>query len=516
MKISQISPNFTHKLGKAGENQHEEAKSTSKLQQNPNTLSKDLTRAGILGLTLIGATPNLVACTTNVNTAQAPVTSEVQESHDDVETIDQIADNISAISDESNKIVLSDISLTSVPVTEFYFTNDENVTKLTPNEDIPTNENGSIIVTVSEFASSNKDEGTTLDEIINKVYSDALNQYEGEQKTAVFNKIVDETIQANPSLSTFISEELGDDATSYEAISDLNLYSGKSSSDQSLDTRLLTMPTAIVFQVQGEKPENVGFNYSATSYSPALETASVFTGVEDLLEGEFSSLSDSIYSLYGEDISDEAYRDILYAVVNAPENASEFEYVLDKMNFNDIVKTANITDLNRTLEENTSDSMIGLFYPTVTTLRTNAENADLENSDKNGIIYQISPAAVKNGQNDRTITIESKKLDTEMQSGDVYALKDVLQFYSSPDGKGRFATVEDGKLELNYDIEYSDEFAKNILQQVAYANLDIFTAEYTDAKGTYEYGVFDVEDGYDTTDKSLEDIIKHSTINMTR
>ncbi len=478
-------------------------------------------KAALIGSAALMTLP-LASCNNNqaqINNVDSNALNSHEQTQVQTQTPDDIINQTDALMDSGliDKTLLADVSLISVPVSEFYFTNSNGEVILHPNENLPRNEEGSIIVTITENASENLTGGNTLNEIISKVYSDDLASYDEDEQSAIKNKIIDEIIQSNPSLAAYIKVEMGDKARSYEKISGLDLYKGTTSSDQLLDTRLLTMPTSIVYQVQGEEPENVTFITSSSLYTPSSNSASVIKDGGDLLDDEFSSFSDMIYGMYGKDISDEAYRDIVYAVVNSPENAAEFEYILDEMNFNDIIETANINDLNRTLDENTDKELLGISLPSVTTLRTTAKNADVKSGNRDGIVYQISPSAVVDGQNDLSISIvDNTDKDGLMKEGQVFKLADVLQFYNSPDGNGRFALVVDGKLVLNDNVNYVDEFATQILQQVVYANLDIFATKYEDQNGIHNYGVFDVDKDYDTEGKTLDEILQHSTINIDR
>ena len=439
--------------------------------------------------------------------------------HEQTQTPNDIADQADLLvnSGDIGKVILADVSTITVPVSEFYFTNSDGVVTLYPNKNLPKNNEGTVIVTITDKSSNEATSGNTLNEIIPKIYSDVLNSYNEDEQASIKNKIIDEIIQSNPSLAQYISEELGDKARSYEKISGLDLYNGNLGNSGILDTRLLIMPNVIAYQVQGENPENSKFVISSSLYTPSSNSASVIKDGSELLDGEYSSFSKMIYGEYGNDISDEAYRDIVYAVVNSPENAVEFEAVLDQMDFNEIINTANINDLNRTLDENTDKEMLGIFLPSVTTLRTAANNADVKSGNRDGIVYQISPAAVVDGQNDLSVSIvDNTNEDGLMKDGQVFKLADVLQFYNSPDGNGRFAIVSNGKLYLNNDVNYVGEFATQILQQVVFANLDIFASEYEDNNGIYKYGVFDVDKNYDTEGKSIDDILEHSTINIDR
>ena len=473
--------------------------------------TKRVTAATLAALAGVG----LAGCGSQAETTTPPTFVE-QEFKDQV--IDNIGSSLDIIQNgRSDKILLTDINLFSLPVSEFYLPSVDNRTVINPNSQLPRNNQGTVIVTITEKSSDEMNEGNTLGEIVSKVYSDELSNYEGEEYTAVFNKLIDEVVQANPSLSAYVQKELGDNADSYEDVANLNLYKGSSSVDQTLDTRLLTIPTVVSWQVQGKEPNNYSSFYTSSTYAPKSDSASVIDGGSNLMNGEYKSFVDMILGEYGKDISDEAYRDIVYGVVNDPRNAHHFEKVLDDMNFYDIIKTGNIHDLNRTLEANVDGTLIGVSLPTVNTFRTNATADNKNDGSKNLIIYQISPAAVKDGQNDRQILIiNNTNKNGKMSAGDVFMLKDVLQFYSSPDGNGRFANVENGKLVMNSDVNYQEDFATNILQQVVYANLPIFTAEYEDENGIHPYGVFDVNEGYDTKGKTLEQIIQNSTINFDR
>ena len=519
MKITNISLNFP-KVFKKQEN-IEEKKQISFEGDSKETALK----VGALVTVPVALISTLTACNENIpNETNEETTTQTQEQNT---SLDEEATSLGTKYDNINtngiinltadgKIILVNTDYHSLPISEFYLTNVKGQEKLHPNKDLTRNDEGTVIITISNTETPNdKESGITLNEIVEEVYSEALSQYGDEEERAnIKNKMIDEIIQANPSLSSYINEEIGF-AESYKKIGELNLYDGKSSNDEYLDTRLLTIPTTIVYQKQGIEAKDVDFTTSFTNYVPNSKIASVVKDSDDLLPNEYKSFSDMVYGVYGENISPEAYRDIVYAIVNSPANAYEFEYALDRMNFNEIIKTGNITDINRTLDENTNKLMFGLEMPNVTTLRVNSNDAYRNTAKNSAIIYQISPAALTEGKNDRVITLSDLTGDIKL-SGDVFALKDVLQFYSSPDGNGRFAYIENGKTILNNDVNYVDEFANQIMKQVVYANIDLFATPYAIGDTVYEYGVFDVNEGFDTEGKSLDEIIKNSTINETR
>ena len=79
------------------------------------------------------------------------------------------------------------------------------------------------------------------------------------------------------------------------------------------------------------RAKDLDFSTSFTNYIPNTQTASIVKASDDLLENEYKSFSDMVYGVYGKDISNEAYRDIVYAIVNSPANAYEFEKALDEI-----------------------------------------------------------------------------------------------------------------------------------------------------------------------------------------
>ena len=479
--------------------------------QSSANLGKNILRVGAGVFSVLSLTSTLSGCKADTT---LPVTTQLEETVTQQQSLDILGSMLDA-QHTSGKTPLVDVGFVSMPVTEFYFTNAGQEVIYYPDKDIPTNDAGSVIVTITERESDREIEGNTLNEIIEKVYTDALISLPPDEQIALRNKIIDEVIQANPALSEYINSELGEDADSYEAIANLNLYSGSSSSDETLDIRALSMPTQIVYMSQGQGPTTVDNTHSMNTYVPVINSGSVVRGEDNLMDGEFSSFSDMIYSAYGDDLTDEAYRDIVYAVVNAPQNAEEFEYVLDDMNLLDLFSVGNIHDLNRVIEANTDDLLLDITLPSVTTLRTVTGNAVVDYGSKSAPIYQISPSAPVNGLNDRAIALKDK--DGQMQAGDVYELRHVLQYYYSPNGQGRFAHVdENGTFWVQEGVSYWDEFDTNIMQQVVYANPNIFAAPYEDANGYYPYGVFNVNDGYDTTGKSLDEIIQNSSIDLER
>ena len=510
MHINNISNNLP-KIQKKEKNLQNNSQNVSfQGNQNNSSNGKNLARVGAGVLSILTLTSTLSGCKAD---AQLPATSQIEESFSQ-ESLNGMGSVLDAHI-PSGKIQTVDVGFVSMPVTEFYFSNAAREVTYSPDSDIDVNESGSVIVTITEDKSDRKIEGNTLGEIISKVYSTALADYTGDEQTSLRNKIIDEVIQANPALSTYVHSELGEDADSYDAIASLNLYSGNTSSDETLDVRVLSMPTEIVYLSQGNGPTTVDNLHSSNTYVPVISSGSVIKGEDNLLDGEFSSFSEMIYAAYGDDLSDEAYRDIVYAVVNAPQNATEFEYVLDEMNVLDLFTVGNIHDLNRVIEANSSDLLLDITLPSVTTLRTQRGNVLIDDGSKNAPIYQISPSAPVNGLNDRAIALKDK--DGQMQAGDVYELRHVLQYYYSPNGQGRFAHVdENGTFWVQEGVSYWDEFDTNIMQQVVYANPNIFAAPYEDANGYYPYGVFNVNDGYDTTGKSLDEIIQNSSIDLER
>ena len=505
MRINNISANMPKLQIKKAQPKQQSYASNVTFGAEDSNIKRNLVRVGAGAGAILALTSGMSGCQAEVKPTQPVSIEETMGQNETIDSLGTILDIQGAQLPNSGKTQLSDIGFVSMPVSELYLPTPGRVVSYYPNEGLPLNEGDSIIVTITEDESDNDVEGNTLGEIIGKVYSTALSDYSGDEQTSLRNKIIDEVIQANPALSEYIRAELGEDADSYDAIANLNLYTGVTSKDQALDTRLLTMPMEIVYMAQGVAPSGIDNCHSMDTYVPVINSASVVKDSDTLLDGEFSSFPEMIYSAYGEDLTDEAYRDIVYAVVNAPQNAEVFEYVLDDMNFQELVATGNIHDLNRVVEANTSDLLLGITLPSVTTLRTQVHNIKVDDGCPNAPIYQISPSAPVAGLNDRAIVL--KDSDGKMQSGDVYELRHVLQYYYSPNGEPRFGHVdENGTFWVQEGIQYWDEFDTNIMQQVVYANLDIFTTPYEDQSGYHKYGVFDVNPDYDVTGKTLEEI----------
>ncbi len=409
----------------------------------------------------------------------------------------------------STEGINSNVTIDPTPVSEFYLTDSGEEKQINPNADIERNSNGTLLAVITPDSSERANEGATLGEVISKVYSNALSSYEGEQKTAIFNKLIDETLQANPEVAQYVKDLAGGEILSYQNVADMNLYRD----DNNAASNTIIIPEAVVYLEQGVEPENAEYIYSSEVHTPKSDMASIIKDTNELNENEYSSISDMIYGEYGEDISDEAYRDILYSIVNNPINAEYFETTVKNLNLNQLLQTESITDLNRTLDENTNKTALNIYLPEVTTLKTSENGLQADNNGGNEIVYQISPAEVEEGQNDKLIILDGKM--GRKEAGSVHELKDVLQYYSSPDGQGRFAGISEGKLVLN-DIEYGKVLSDNILSQVIYNNLELFTTPYSNKDGYHEFGVFDVNPDYDTTDKTRDEIIRNSTINKDR
>ena len=448
---------------------------------------------------------------TSLNSAVKPSTAQAETTYTGKSYIDTInPEDISYSIQPLNGAYIeqTDFSTPFLPVAEFYLPNEPDEIILNINEDVPLNKNGNAIFDITISSSPKMGEAATIGEIIDKTYSDVLAGYDEETRGNVRNKIIDEIVQANPAVSDYIATKQPSETDSYEEIETMNLSPS--------GIEFVSIPNIVVYQSQEDEIGRLSFSQFTYTHKPEMEMASVVGNSSYLLEGEYETLPDLIYGVYGDDISTEAYRDILYAVVNSPENAEYFENVINDMNINEIMQSGSITDINRTLEENTSGVMLNLTMPTVNTTRVVPNGYDIVGGKKEDIIYQISPAKVGSNDAERSILLSSKG-DSAKQSGDVYDLVDVLQFYASPDGNGRFAEVDrNGWLILNDDISYFNPFATQIMQQVVYANLDIFTAPYEDESGVHPYGVFDVNNGYDVEGKTLEEIIENSTINTDR
>jgi len=309
MRISNISANIPNIKLKNIQNkqQNNNYQSVTFGKDEKGHISKaNMVRAGAGAGALMALVTSLSGCGPAQNTLPPSVNQSEQQAQGSQETLDQMGANLDAANPAGSKISLVDVGFVSMPVTEFYFTNVKGQVVYTPDKDLPRNDQGSVIVTITEEKSEDVSEGNTLGEIFAKTYSEAIDAQDPEYVDFLRNKFIDEVIQANPSLSRYVHLELGDNADSYDDIASLNLYQGKSSSDQALDTRLLIIPD-IVYQVQGTEKDDVTFCQSSNTYAPSINSASIVKGEDQLLDGEYSSFADMVHSAYGEDINDEAY-----------------------------------------------------------------------------------------------------------------------------------------------------------------------------------------------------------------
>ena len=80
--------------------------------------------------------------------------SDTHETQSPDMTLEQAGENLDASLNAhvplNGKIQLTDVGFAAFPITEFYFTNSDGEVELHPNESIPRNDGGSVIVTITE------------------------------------------------------------------------------------------------------------------------------------------------------------------------------------------------------------------------------------------------------------------------------------------------------------------------------------------------------------------------------
>ena len=202
MRIGNISSILQqNKFNKINNNKNQQKQASDVTFQGAKEAA---TAAGLLASALAAA-----------NAVQAPVYADaIQNDQDKMDVAAAKADAIKA-ANVDGKIQTADIALKTMPVSEFYLPSTADVVKLEPNDTLPKNDKGTIIVTITDEASDEESEGNTLKEIVNKVYSNALSNYDDEdERDSIYNKMIDEIVQANPELADYIQDELGDDAKS--------------------------------------------------------------------------------------------------------------------------------------------------------------------------------------------------------------------------------------------------------------------------------------------------------------
>ncbi len=381
-----------------------------------------------------------------------------------------------------------------------------------PDENLPHNENGSIIITgrKNKLAPYSKEyeltEATNLRNLIIKCYNNDIQNYINQDKDNVNerfefinNKILSEILQANP----YIADKVNKQVSKNESISNNDLLNLPLCETDD-EIVLLTLPAEIIVQEPDDSEKSVNseeINYDLKTYLPKENSAIIST--EDGFG--YKNIQDAIYDNYGKDISDEAYRDILFSIADDYRNSYFFEYNLDDMNFYELSSIKNITDANRTQFLKFPDEypFCLLALPTVSTISSNTQK-EVSETDKNGIIYDINPSYQK----------------VKMADNGNNKLIDVLQYYHSSDGKGAIAILDSNKERIiNPQIKNSNILASHIIQQIILSNLPVFTASYEDETGFHEYGVFDVDEGYkfqSQDDLDANELLNHSHINLER
>ena len=253
-----------------------------------------------------------------------------------------------------------------------------------------------------------------------------------------------------------------------------------------------------------------------------METASVNPAKADG-KTTFATLEDLINVAYksadGKKLTDADRIMIASKIAQDPDNTHLFEEDTAAGLVN-----GNITDLTRISLAN--PVLENITLPVVVTAKS-VENgsstvinkrADQDAYDL-GVTWQLYPVGFDaRRDNQMTYTIQGTgRKNYAISQGNIIDLTSALQYYVDPVSGERYASVNgNGKCEINANTASSRMVSTEIMRQLAYKNLHIFAASQKINGKTYQYGAFDVNPGYNTKGKSLEEIIEHSTLNMDR
>jgi len=174
MRISNISANIPNIKLKNIQNkqQNNNYQSVTFGKDEKGHISKaNMVRAGAGAGALMALVTSLSGCGPAQNTLPPSVNQSEQQAQGSQETLDQMGANLDAANPAGSKISLVDVGFVSMPVTEFYFTNVKGQVVYTPDKDLPRNDQGSVIVTITEEKSEDVSEGNTLGEIFAKTYA---------------------------------------------------------------------------------------------------------------------------------------------------------------------------------------------------------------------------------------------------------------------------------------------------------------------------------------------------------
>ena len=442
--------------------------------------------------------------TNNMDASSVPASSVVQNV-DETHGKSQPAD--------TKKVELLDLE-SNIPVVSVVSTvmNDgENVeVKKFPNilammdDKFPNEEQVNSTTHVVRTSSNEADECTTLLEAINKQYTEPFVNNggdPGEITGAVLDQIARELIEGNEDMQKAIAEYYGVEnwqEADIEAVLNDDLY----------EMGIMEFQTPDTVEIHGISTISPLYNRSEsattlyTTQNDTIKLDNSIKTVEDLYAAFASNYADNS----GKEASTSAASIATWLTIKDNQYNEAFD---GKIN-NDGDRTDLM--LLQTLSELEDGETLELNLPQTFGLNVTASGKSIEDvsiDDAYHIVHEMTPS-------ESSFTLDgSKVIANEEETPGIYDFVDIATLYSDPDTLEPYATKtldENGNYVFQYNLDVADLNAKtySLYEQFAYDHMDFFAATQTiDVDGEekeYQFGVFDVEEGYEDV---VSDLIKN-------
>ena len=442
--------------------------------------------------------------TNNMNASSVPASSVVQNV-DETHGKSQPGD--------TKKVELLDLE-SNIPVVSVVSTvmNDgENVeVKKFPNilammdDKFPNEEQVNSTTHVVRTSSNEADECTTLLEAINKQYTEPFVNNggdPGEITGAVLDQIARELIEGNEDMQKAIAEYYGVEdwqEADIEAVLNDDLY----------EMGIMEFQTPDTVEIHGISTISPLYNRSEsattlyTTQNDTIKLDNSIKTVEDLYAAFASNYADNS----GKEASTSAASIAAWLTIKDNQYNEAFD---GKIN-NDGDRTDLM--LLQTLSELEDGETLELNLPQTFGLNVTASGKSIEDvsiDDAYHIVHEMTPS-------ESSFTLDgSKVVASEEETPGIYDFVDIATLYSDPDTLEPYATKtldENGNYVFQYNLDVADLNAKtySLYEQFAYDHMDFFAATQTiDVDGEekeYQFGVFDVEEGYEDV---VSDLIKN-------
>ena len=442
--------------------------------------------------------------TNNMNASSVPassITQNVDETHGKSQPGD------------TKKVELLDLE-SNIPVVSVVSTvmNDgENVeVKKFPNilammdDKFPNEEQVNSTTHVVRTSSNEADECTTLLEAINKQYTEPFVNNggdPGEITGAVLDQIARELIEGNEDMQKAIAEYYGVEnwqEADIEAVLNDDLY----------EMGIMEFQTPDTVEIHGISTISPLYNRSEsattlyTTQNDTIKLDNSIKTVEDLYAAFASNYADNS----GKEASTSAASIATWLTIKDNQYNEAFD---GKIN-NDGDRTDLM--LLQTLSELEDGETLELNLPQTFGLNVTASGKSIEDvsiDDAYHIVHEMTPS-------ESSFTLDgSKVIASEEETPGIYDFVDIATLYSDPDTLEPYATKtldENGNYVFQYNLDVADLNAKtySLYEQFAYDHMDFFAATQTiDVDGEekeYQFGVFDVEEGYEDV---VSDLIKN-------